>query len=138
MIYIKRLKLKKCPFQSVQFKATTTTHFYSSAATPKAKKQIDEERINHEDRIVNITKLSIQELQPEISKIQQLQEQNVRLTEAAGTDDPARQKTAKKKDELAWRLTPSADLNQLVNHYLMLSKIRLTCKLNKICSLEYF
>lgn len=80
---------------------------------------------------MNITKLSIQELQPEISKIQQLQDQNVRLTEAAGTDDPARQKTTKKKDELAWRLTPSADLNQLVNHYLMLSKIRLTCKLKE-------
>lgn len=113
------------PSQSLP-KATTTTLFYSSAATPKAKKQIDEERLNHEDRVVNITKLSIQELHPEISKLHQLPDQNERLA-----DDQSRPKTAKKKDELAWRITPSAELNQLVNHYLMLSKIRLTCKLKE-------
>lgn len=123
----------KCPSRFQCFpKATTTTLFYSSAATPKAQKQIDEERINHEDRVVNITKLTIEELQPEISKIQQLQEQNARLVEATGKvdeDDKNKQKTVKKKDELPWRITPSPELNQLVNHYLMLSKIRLTCEL---------
>lgn len=110
---------------------TTTTQFYSSSATPNARKQVEEERINHEDRVVNITKLTIEQLQPEISKIQQLQQQNERLQEAAVTtvDDRSRQKV-KKKEELAWRVTPSPELNQLVNHYLMLSKIRLTCKLH--------
>lgn len=76
---------------------------------------------------MNITKLTVEE----ISKIQQLQEQNARLHEVAAvvTDEQNKQRNVKKKDELAWRVTPSAELNQLVNHYLMLSKIRLTCKL---------
>lgn len=91
----------------------------------QAKKQIDEEKINHEDRVVNITKLSVEHLHPVTSNIQQL-EQSVRLRDPV--NDQSRAKSAKKKDELAWRITPSAELNQLVNHYLMLSKIRLTCK----------
>ena len=118
-------------------KASTTTKFYSSssaaAATPKAKKQIEEERISHEDRVVNITKLSIQELQPEIAKIQKLQAENERLQAEAvagsvANDDKIRQKTSKKKEELPWRITPAAEPGQLVNNYLMLSKIRLTCE----------
>lgn len=75
---------------------------------------------------MNITKLTIEQLQPEVSKIQQLQEQTERLQEK---DETARVKTVKKKEELPWRITPSPELNQLVNHYLMLSKIRLTCEL---------
>lgn len=81
--------------------------------------------MNHEHRVVNITKLTIQELQPELEKIQRLQDETVKV--ASRIED--KQKTTKKKDELPWRLTPSAELNQLVNHYLMLSKIRLTCEL---------
>lgn len=34
---------------------------------------------------------------------------------------------AKKPEEMPWRITPSQDLSKLLNHYLMLSKIRLTC-----------
>lgn len=110
------------------FPQTTKTQLYSSSsATPKPKQQIDEERINHEDRVVNITKLTIQELQPEIAKIQQLQDDNAKLV-AKASYDQNKQKALKKKEELAWRVTPSPELNQLVNHYLMLSKIRLTCK----------
>lgn len=107
-------------------KTTTTTQFYSSSANPKAKQKLDEERINHEDRI-NITKLTVQEFHPEIAKIQKLQD-NVKLAARADVDQ-IRQKVTKKKEELAWRMTPSPELNQLVNHYLMLSKIRLTCKI---------
>lgn len=110
------------------FPQTTKTQLYSSSsATPKPKQQIDEERINHEDRVVNITKLTIQELQPEIAKIQQLQDDNAKLV-AKASYDQNKQKALKNKEELAWRVTPSPELNQLVNHYLMLSKIRLTCK----------
>jgi hypothetical protein len=91
---------------------------------------VDEEGIAHEDRVVNVTKLTVQQLQPEISKIQQFQEQNERLqaVEVATDEKSNRQKVVKKKEELAWRITPSPELNQLINHYLMLSKIRLTCE----------
>lgn len=78
---------------------------------------------------MNITKLTVEHLKPEISKIQQLKEQNERLQEGAGkASDLTQQNAVKKKEELPWRITPSAELNQLVNHYLMLSKIRLTCE----------
>lgn len=33
-----------------------------------------------------------------------------------------------KEPELPWQITPSADFSKLGNHYLMLSKIRLTSK----------
>lgn len=45
-----------------------------------------------------------------------------------GTD---KKSAAKKPEEMPWRITPSQDLSKLLNHYLMLSKIRLTCR-------EYF
>lgn len=46
---------------------------------------------------------------------------------------PAIKKTTKKKaPEPEWRITPSTDLSQLGNHYLMLSKFRLTCKISSI------
>lgn len=114
------------------FPKTTTTQLYSSSATPKAKKQIDEERLTHEDRVINITKLSADQLHPEVSKIQQLQQQN-KLLQDVTLIAPVEEKIQKaKKEELAWRITPSAETNKLLQHYLMLSKIRLTCKSRQI------
>lgn len=42
------------------------------------------------------------------------------------TPDDAKKPVKKRPDELPWRITPSPELNRLVSHYLMLSKIRLT------------
>lgn len=49
------------------------------------------------------------------------------IIKTAGNE--ASQKPSKKTDELPWRITPSAEFNTLMNHYLMLSKFRLTCEL---------
>lgn len=113
-------------------KTTTTTHYSSSAATPKPRKQLDEEKLNHEDRVVNITKLTVEHLHPDKTKLEQFQLQNERLTEAieATTVDLTKPKVVKKKEELPWRITPTP--GNLVNHYMMLSKIRLTCELLKL------
>lgn len=37
-----------------------------------------------------------------------------------------------KEPELPWQVTPAVDLSKLGNHYLMLSKIRLTSKCNSL------
>jgi hypothetical protein len=95
---------------------TQSTKLYSSPAL--SKKKIDEDKVNHEE--VVLTNISIQQLQPEIAKIAQS------INEV---------KVAKPRidEELPWRITPSPETNKLTKHYLMLSKIRLTCK----CTLYY-
>lgn len=93
--------------------------------------------MNHEDRVVNITKLTIEQLQPEITKqIQQLEKLKEGAVVVTAIDDQqTKPKTVKKKDELPWRITPMPGTNNLIGHYMMLSKIRLTCKSEAFFSL---
>jgi hypothetical protein len=101
----------------------STTVLYSSAAPQK---KIDHEKLNHED--VLVTKVaSIHPLQTDIAKV--IQDEVKAQT---------RQVAVRKEPELPWRITPSTDANNLVKHYLMLSKIRLTCKFqnNKCDAME--
>ena len=92
----------------------STTLLYSSAAAPQ--KKIDDEKLNHED--VLVTKVAtIHPIQTDIAKVLQ---NEVKIQ--------TNQVTNRKEPELPWRITPSTDSSNLVKHYLMLSKIRLTCK----------
>lgn len=96
--------------------------YSSSAAKPKPRNIIEDERIttnNNNNNEVKITKISLQDLH----KLQQSQ-----LPHEGTITQTIQKTTAKKTDELPWRITPSPDFNQLMNHYLMLSKFRLTCK----------
>ncbi|CAG9802800.1 unnamed protein product [Chironomus riparius] len=89
----------------------STTLLYSSAAPQK---KIDDDKLNHED--VLVTKVaSIHPIQTDIAKI--IQDE---------VKSQTRQVATRKEPELAWRITPSTDASNLVKHYLMLSKIRLT------------
>lgn len=79
---------------------------------------------------MNVTTIKVHHLKPDLSRIQKLQEEDEKLQEGAGkvSNLQNQQRAVKKKEELPWRITPSAEANQLLNHYLMLSKIRLTCE----------
>lgn len=54
--------------------------------------------------------------------------QSVTLPSKTDVAAPKARAKSKKEPELAWQVTPSTDLSKLGNHYLMLSKIRLTSK----------
>lgn len=72
-----------------------------------------------------VTKISIQQLQqPDISKVIQSGVEHLATTIKKNEEV----KVIKREQELPWRITPSNDLNRRFKHYLMLSKIRLTCK----------
>lgn len=81
-----------------------------------SQRKLDDDKINHHEDLV-VTNVSIQDIQPDIAKV--LQDVNLQQNAVAAV---------RKEVELPWRITPSNDQNKLVKHYLMLSKIRLTCK----------
>lgn len=112
------------PHQRIQF---------SSSATPKPKNRHDDDtsRISADHNDIKVTNISLQNIQPELDRLKQLQEQNEAIAKATATTthiDPASQKALKKTEELPWRITPVDDFNKLMSHYLMLSKFRLTCR----------
>lgn len=91
----------------------STAVLYSSAKPQK--------KIDHDD-IVLTTKVATIPIQTDIAKVLQ-NEVSIQTTRPA---------VSRKQPELPWRMTPAeADSNSLVKHYLMLSKIRLTCKFNR-------
>lgn len=88
-----------------------------------AQKKIDDDKLNHEDVVV--TKISLQDVaQQDLSKV--IQTGVEQLTTSIKKNEQV--KVIKREQELPWRITPSQDLNRRLKHYLMLSKIRLTCK----------
>lgn len=98
------------------------TKFYSSpSAAAAVQKKNDEDKLNHEDEVVT-TKISIQH-PADLSK---LALQN--LTTTIKQQNELTAVVVKREQELPWRITPSQDINRRFKHYLMLSKIRLTCK----------
>lgn len=101
-----------------------TSLFFSSSAAPVTKAR----KLDEDDTDISRSVTIQQTISPELSKIPQIE---TNFHDGIIKDEPfaAQQKISKKKDELSWRITPSAELNQLVNHYLMLSKIRLTSEL---------
>jgi hypothetical protein len=74
-----------------------------------------------------VTKVAtIHPINPDIAKVIQ-NEVQLRTNKAV----------VRKEPELPWRITPSTDSSNIVKHYLMLSKIRLTCKFNCLKYLFY-
>ena len=97
------------------------TKLYSSPSAAAVQKKIDEDKLNHEDEVVTTTKISIQQLSNHPADLSKLALENLTTTIKQNNE-----LTVAK--ELPWRITPSQDINRRFKHYLMLSKIRLTCK----------
>lgn len=75
---------------------------------------------------MNIAKVNVEQLKQNpiiATQIQQLQLDKI----SAVSNDNTKLKAVKINDELPWRITPGGT-NSLLKNYLMLSKIRLTCK----------
>jgi hypothetical protein len=74
-----------------------------------------------------VTKVALHQIQPpDLSKI--VQENVKELQKSINSKESALKVIKQKEVELPWRITPSTDTSKLVKHYMMLSKIRLTCK----------
>lgn len=100
---------------------------FSSSATPKPKNRVEDETISTDHNDIKVTKISLHNIQSDLDRLKQLQAQNEVVDKTAATSTTG--KPTKKTDELPWRITPVAEFNQLMNHYLMLSKFRLTCEM---------
>jgi hypothetical protein len=79
--------------------------------------------LNHEDVVV-ATKIQVHHPAAELSKV--LQSGVEQLTTSIGKQNE--EVKVVKVRELPWRITPSQEVDRRFKHYLMLSKIRLTCK----------
>jgi hypothetical protein len=109
-------------FYFLQNFTQSTTKFYSSSiAAPR--KKLDEDKLIHEENR-QVTKVSVQKIEPDLVAAAAI-ERNVQQSNEKTTAVSA---VARKPPELPWRVTPSTEQNKLVKHYLMLSKIRLTCE----------
>lgn len=103
----------------------------SSVAVKKLKE--NDPSIAEKDEPLNIVPATHQiAIRPELKIPNPNLTANVILDAIKETKDGSDKKsTPKKPEELPWRITPSSDLSKLLNHYLMLSKIRLTCKFSE-------
>lgn len=79
--------------------------------------------------MVTTTKITIQQLSNHPADISKLALESIATTIKQNELTTA---VVKREQELPWRITPSQDINRRFKHYLMLSKIRLTCKKNYI------
>jgi hypothetical protein len=91
---------------------------------------LDEDKLNHEDVVVS-TNVHVHHPAAELSKVLQSVEQ---LTTSIGKQ--SEEAKLVKVRELPWRITPSQEVDRRFKHYLMLSKIRLTCKTPKYLLLK--
>lgn len=100
-----------------------------------AVKQLKESENSNED-VHNVNKVKViqQQLNPFLPQIDPAKNLEILTNiddEQKTVPDNGKETTRKvnkRPEELPWRITPSLELNKLVSHYLMLSKIRLTCE----------
>lgn len=84
-----------------------------------------ESAIKHPNNIRNNVSIATPIILPTVQSI------TTEIPNVAAVDTSTNRTKPKKVEELAWRITPSPDYSKLFHHYLMLSKIRLTCKYMK-------